>query len=78
MTNDERDFLASYDPAEFPHLACLDGTLSLRDGLGLVRSIAGSASLVGLTITEFAPSDENEAREGSRVIAQLCEAAINP
>jgi len=65
------------DPAEFPHLAYLDGTLSLQDGLGLVRSIADSASLVGLTITEFAPADEAGAHDGCRFIEQLCGAAWN-
>jgi len=65
------------DPAEFPHLAYLDGTLLLQDGLGLVRSIADSASLVGLTITEFAPADEAGAHDGCRFIEQLCGAAWN-
>jgi arginase len=66
------------DPAEFPHLAYLDGTLSLQDGLALVSSIAGSASLVGLTITEFAPADEAGAQEGCRFIERLCTAASPP
>jgi len=64
-----------FDPAEFPHLAYLDGKLPVETGVDLVRSIAANGTLVGLTITEFAPADEAGAAEGSRVIARLCEAA---
>lgn len=68
--------LDSLDPAEFPHVAYPDGKLSFDAGLALVRN-AVTAGLVGLTITEFAPVDEHAAREGSRFLEQLCEAATN-
>jgi arginase len=63
-------------PSEFPHVAYPEGTLGCQAALDLVRQAAGSARLVGLTITEFAPSDEDAAAHGSRFIEQLCEAAI--
>lgn len=66
--------LDALDPAEFPHVAYPDGRLPFAAGLALVRS-AAAAGLVGLTITEFAPADEDAAQEGSRFIEQLCEAA---
>ncbi len=62
------------DPAEFPHVAYPDGRLSFETGLALVRS-AAATSLVGLTITEFAPVDERAAREGNRFIELLCKTA---
>jgi arginase len=62
-----------FDPQEFPHLAYTDGNLSIEAGIALVRRFA--SSLVGLTITEFAPSDVQAASEGSHVIARLCDAA---
>jgi len=40
-----------------------------------VRRIAREADVVGLTITEFAPANEDEARAGAPVIAAICEAA---
>jgi len=46
------------------------------DALALVGRIARQADLVGLTITEFAPADEDEARAGSDVIQRICEAAL--
>lgn len=70
--------LDALDPREFPYVAYPDGGLGVEDAIALVSRIAREADVVGLTVTEFAPSDENEAREGSRVIAKLCEAAINP
>jgi arginase len=66
--------LDSLDPVEFPHIAYPDGKLSLAAGVELVRKIANSCDLVGLTITEFAPVDETAARDGSRFILRLCEA----
>ncbi len=65
------------DPREFPFLAYPDGGLGIEDAIALVGRIARDADVVGLTVTEFAPSDENEARKGSQVIARLCEAAID-
>ncbi|MEP7006398.1 MAG: arginase family protein [Sphingomonas bacterium] len=67
--------LDSLDPAAFPHLAYLDGNLPLADGLSVVRKVAGSAELVGLTITEFAPADQAGAEAGGGFLLQLCEAA---
>lgn len=63
------------DPAEFPHLAYADGILSIGDALALVRRVSGEANIVGLTVTEFAPADDEAARDGSMVITRLCEAA---
>jgi arginase len=63
------------NPAEFPYLAYTDGKLAVDDAVALVGRIARDADLVGLTITEFAPGDDREAHEGSKVIARLCEAA---
>lgn len=69
--------LDALDPAEFPHLAYPDGNLSMEAGLACVRTIAATGTLVGLTITEFAPADERGARDGSRYLEALCEAAGN-
>lgn len=69
--------LDSLDPIEFPYLAYRepDG-VSVATALALVRRIALQADLVGLTITEFAPADAEEARQGSVVIEQICRAAL--
>ena len=69
--------LDALDPAGFPHLAYPDGRLPLEDGLALVRSVAQSGRLVGLTITEFAPADDEAAADGARYIRRLCEAAAS-
>lgn len=63
------------DPQEFPYLAYPDGGLGIEAALALVGRIAREADLVGLTVTEFVPSDEEGARAGGEVIARLCEAA---
>lgn len=64
------------DPVEFPYLAYRepDG-VSVTTALALVRRIAEQADLVGLTITEFAPANQDEARIGAGVIEQICQAA---
>jgi len=67
--------LDSLDPAEFPHLAYPEGKLSIEDGLAVVRAAAQSGDLVGLTVTEFAPADEEGAADGGRFIERLCAAA---
>jgi arginase len=67
--------LDALHPAQFPHVAYPDGRLAIEAGLALLRSVAATGTLVGLTITEFAPADEPAAEAGSRVLAQLCEAA---
>ncbi len=67
--------LDALDPAEFPHIAYPEGRLSMDAGLAVVREAAVSGTLVGLTITEFAPADDDAAAAGSRFLEQLCEAA---
>lgn len=67
--------LDALDPAEFPHVAYPDGNMSMEAGLSLVRDLGRSGSLVGLTITEFAPVDQAAAENGSEYLARLCEAA---
>ena len=64
------------DPVEFPYLAYRepDG-VSVAAALALVRRVATEADLVGLTVTEFAPADADEARRGAVVISQICQAA---
>lgn len=64
------------DSGEFPYLAYPepDG-LAIADAVSLVGRIAAESEIVGLTITEFAPADDQDAREGGKVIARLCEAA---
>ena len=66
------------DPHEFPYVAYPEGGLGIKEAIDLVSSIAREADVVGLTVTEFAPSNEEEAREGSKVIARLCEAVADP
>lgn len=67
--------LDALDPAEFPHIAYPDGKLPIEAGLALVRTLASTGTIVGLTITEFAPADQHGADEGSRFLERLCEAA---
>ena len=67
--------LDALDPVEFPYIAYPDGKLSLEAGLGVVREAAAGGSLVGLTITEFAPADDTEVIDGSRFLKRLCEAS---
>jgi arginase len=64
------------DPREFPHVAYPDGHLGIDDAIALVSRIARETDLVGLTVTEFAPADDEAARAGSRVIERICEAAV--
>lgn len=63
------------DPHEFPHLAYTDGALAIDQAVALVSRIAREADLVGLTITEFAPANDDGALAGGKVIARICEAA---
>ncbi|KAF1711565.1 arginase family protein [Pseudoxanthomonas sacheonensis] len=70
--------LDALDPREFPYVAYPEGGLGIEDAIALVGRIARESDLVGLTVTEFAPADEDEAREGSKTIARLCEAALDP
>jgi arginase len=64
------------DPREFPHVAYPEGRLPVDEAAGLIGRLARDSELVGLTITEFAPANDEAAREGSKVISRLCEAAI--
>lgn len=64
------------DPREFPYVAYPEGGVGIEEAIALVGRIAREADVVGLTVTEFAPSDDDEARKGSLVIARICEAAI--
>lgn len=66
------------DPREFPYVAYPEGRMRIDDAIALVRRIARDADVVGLTVTEFAPSDNNEARAGNLVIARLCDAVTQP
>ena len=66
------------DPREFPYVAYPEGGLGIEDAIALLGRIAREADVVGLTVTEFAPSNEEEVREGSKLIARLCEAVVNP
>lgn len=66
------------DPREFPYVAYPDGDLGVEDAIALVGRIARQADVVGLTVTEFAPADDNEVRAGSQVIERICRAAIRP
>ncbi|BDU16498.1 arginase family protein [Lysobacter auxotrophicus] len=67
--------LDALDPQEFAYVAYPDGKLRVDDAIALLRRIALDADVVGLTITEFAPADDDEARAGAEVIDALCEAA---
>jgi len=64
------------DPREFPYVAYPEGGLGIEAAVALVGRIARQADVVGFTVTEFAPSNDQEAREGSKVIARLCEAVV--
>ncbi len=66
--------LDALDPAEFPHVAYPDGKLSVDASLSLVSALAISGTIVGLSITEFAPADEGAVAEGGAFIERLCEA----
>jgi len=67
--------LDALDPAEFPHVAYPEGKLAKDAALSLVRHIATTANLVGLSITEFAPADQAGEEDGSSYISRICEAA---
>lgn len=65
------------DPVEFPYLAYPEPNgLAITDAIALVERIAAENEVVGLTITEFAPADDQDASEGGKVISRLCEAAV--
>jgi arginase len=70
--------LDALDPNEFPYVAYPEGKLGIEEAVALLGRIAREADLVGLTVTEFAPANDEEAREGSKVVARLCAAASLP
>src|SRR3954447_10835926 len=63
------------DPAEFPYLAYTDGKLAIDEAVALVGRIAQDGDLVGFTLTEFSPANDEDSRAGSKVIERLCAAA---
>lgn len=63
------------DPDEFRHLAYRDGELAVDAAVALVSRVARDADIVGFTLAEFAPANDADARDGSIVMARLCEAA---
>lgn len=70
--------LDALNPREFPYVAYPEGGLGIEEAVALIGRIARGADVVGFTVTEFAPSNEEEAREGGKVIARLCEAVVDP
>lgn len=65
------------DPREFPFLAYPEATgMPIAAAIALLERLAEENHVVGLTITEFAPANEDEARIGSQTIAALCEAVL--
>ncbi|NID14585.1 arginase family protein [Luteibacter yeojuensis] len=62
------------DPRDFPHVAYPDGAFRLDDAVAWVSRVARAAEVVGFTVTEFAPVDDDGARAGSEAIARLCDA----
>ena len=64
------------DPRDFPYVAYPDGGLGVEAALALLGCISRQADVVGLTVTEFAPADEDQARDGGGVIARICEAVV--
>lgn len=59
------------------NLPAAKDALGIEDAIALLGRIAREADVIGLTATEFAPTNDDEARAGSQVIARLCEAAID-
>jgi arginase len=70
--------LDALDPREFPYVAYPEGGLGIEDAVALIARIAHEAEVVGFTVTEFAPSNEEGVFEGSKVIARLLDAVVHP
>jgi len=68
--------LDALDPREFPYVAYPEGGVAIAEAIALVSRLARDANVVGLTISEFAPANESEARKGSQTIARICDAVI--
>ena len=65
------------DPREFPFLAYPEPTgMPIAKAISLLERLAQQSNIVGLTITEFAPANETDARTGGQTIAALCEAVL--
>ncbi|WP_298191629.1 arginase family protein [Novosphingobium sp.] len=64
------------DPLAFPHLAFAepDG-MAIEEAIALITCIARRCDVVGFTLTEFAPADEQAAREGADILAAIVAAA---
>ncbi len=64
------------DPLAFPHLAFPEpGGLAIDDAITLIRKIARRCDVVGFTLTEFAPADDQAAQDGVNVLAAIVAAA---
>ncbi|MFM9936739.1 MAG: arginase family protein [Novosphingobium sp.] len=64
------------DPLAFPHLAFPEpGGLAIDNAITLIRKIARRCDVVGFTLTEFAPADDQAARDGANVLAAIVAAA---
>lgn len=64
------------EPSEFPYLAYPEPNgMSVHATLSLIEQVARYSSIVGLTITEFAPATEDDAERGAKVIECVCKAA---
>jgi arginase len=62
-------------PQEFPFLAYPEPTgMPIATAISLLRRLATRNDIVGLTLTEFAPANDDDARIGCEVIAALCAA----
>ncbi len=65
-------------PQEFPFLAYPEPTgMPIATATSLLRRLAEQSDIVGLTFTEFAPSNKEDARIGSRTIAAFCDVVCN-
>jgi arginase len=66
------------NPQEFPFLAYPEANgMSISSAIALMRRLASQNDIVGLTLTEFAPTNDSDANTGSDVIADLCRAVCD-
>ncbi len=69
--------LDALDPTEFPYVSYPEpGGISVAGAVDFLKYIAVNCDMVGFTMTEFSPLDENAAGKGLPVIEQLYQAAI--
>ncbi len=65
------------EPSEFPYLAYAEpGGLGPDQAIAIVEDLAAPGQVVGLTITEFAPSDSADATAGQAFIRRLCASVV--